>query len=349
MRGKNRFVDGRFNLDLSYITPRVIAMGCPRGSGGGRDKNDLGETDAMLTSYHGAGHVQVWDLTLDSSYDAQRLVQGNVVRRGFADHHAPPLALLWAIMREMSDWLQADPHNVVCCHCLAGRGRTGTVLSAWLLCSGECTSADAALAYFAAKRGAAVRAGSQRRYVHYVARQLAEARSLHLGVCSVSSRSRSNNALLLAAPTPRSVVLAEVRLHGCPECLTYLSAELVTLAYPHEPLANGRVFVTAEAPHTAHASTTLCIPVGVAVAGDVQLRISEPRGRHRVYLFRVAFHTHFLQPQRSGSAGATTTALEMTLQRAELDGAFTGGFYDTRFAKNFQVVLVFLDNVRPKL
>jgi protein-tyrosine phosphatase len=37
---------------------------------------------------------------------------------GFPDHHAPPLAKLFQILKSIHSWLLADPKNVVVVHCL---------------------------------------------------------------------------------------------------------------------------------------------------------------------------------------------------------------------------------------
>jgi len=52
----------------------------------------------------------------------------------------------------MDSWLKADPQNVAAVHCLAGKGRTGTVIAAYLLYVGLISDPIEALAYFAKKR-----------------------------------------------------------------------------------------------------------------------------------------------------------------------------------------------------
>lgn len=49
------------------------------------------------------------------------------------DHHSPPLHLLIHILLRLNDWLEEDPENVAAIHCLAGRGRTGCVITAYLV------------------------------------------------------------------------------------------------------------------------------------------------------------------------------------------------------------------------
>ena len=51
--------------------------------------------------------------------------------------HTAPLEQLTKILKSMHDWLQEDDQNVAAVHCLAGKGRAGTVCAAYLMYSGE--------------------------------------------------------------------------------------------------------------------------------------------------------------------------------------------------------------------
>ena len=44
---------------------------------------------------------------------------------GWADHHSPPIALMWAIYAFIDLWIAVDSQNVIAAHCLAGRRRRG--------------------------------------------------------------------------------------------------------------------------------------------------------------------------------------------------------------------------------
>ena len=192
---KQRFDDGRFNLDLTYITDRIIglfffgsfflishllisihhtAMGFPSEGVEGTYRNPIEEVAAMLDTYH-AGHYTIYNLA-GRDYDYTRF--GSRVNSwcGFPDHHPPPLGLLVRILLHMHDWLRSDARNVAVVHCLAGKGRTGTVIASYLLVAGLFASARDALSYFALKRSSCnngVTVPGQRRYVAYVADVLA--------------------------------------------------------------------------------------------------------------------------------------------------------------------------------
>lgn len=70
----------------------------------------------------------------------------------WADHHSPPMDTLFRICKAIDTYLSEDDTRVVNIHCLAGKGRTGTVICCYLLYSGRFKSADTVLTYYKRKR-----------------------------------------------------------------------------------------------------------------------------------------------------------------------------------------------------
>ncbi|KAH3758281.1 Phosphatidylinositol-3,4,5-trisphosphate 3-phosphatase [Pelomyxa schiedti] len=164
-----RFRDGKFDLDLTYITNdmRVIAMGFPADGIESAFRNNIFELSKMLKERHGA-HFMIWNLS-GRKYDYD-LFDNQILEFPFPDHHNPPLEKLFKIVKSMDSWIKADYQNTCVVHCLAGRGRTGTVISCYLNYSGMFTNAVDALAYFGKKRSmteTGVSQPSQIRYVEY--------------------------------------------------------------------------------------------------------------------------------------------------------------------------------------
>ena len=90
---------------------------------------------------------------------------------------SPPLGLLLKLLIAMESWLKADQENVAVVHCLTGRGRTSTVLAAFLCWTGEAgfNDVNSALEYIAKCKRISVQSltiPSQVRYVSYFANML---------------------------------------------------------------------------------------------------------------------------------------------------------------------------------
>jgi phosphatidylinositol-3,4,5-trisphosphate 3-phosphatase/dual-specificity protein phosphatase PTEN len=190
---KKRFVNNThgFNLDLSYIptgTPveaqaegnegveQLIAMGFPSEGGEAMYRNPMREVRRFFNTFH-QSHFKVYNLCSERAYDIIKLFVedgGDIptdrcARYGFDDHNPPPLALIQPFCEDLERWLEADARNVASIHCKAGKGRTGTMIAAYLVHTGRYT-AEQALQEFGDARtqnGKGVTIPSQKRFVHY--------------------------------------------------------------------------------------------------------------------------------------------------------------------------------------
>lgn len=168
---KKRFQDGDFDLDLTYITERVLGMAWPSDSlAEGFYRNPISSVNQMLNKYH-HGHYKVYNLCSERSYHPSKFTGGEVGDSyGYDDHQVPHLQVLLDFVRDAAAYLAADPKNVVVVHCKAGKGRTGTCVASLLLWLGVARTWSAALAIYASKRtvdGKGVTISSQRRWVQY--------------------------------------------------------------------------------------------------------------------------------------------------------------------------------------
>eukprot|EP01103_Thecamoeba_quadrilineata_P002230 TRINITY_DN12222_c0_g1_i1.p1 TRINITY_DN12222_c0_g1~~TRINITY_DN12222_c0_g1_i1.p1 ORF type:complete len:635 (+),score=96.33 TRINITY_DN12222_c0_g1_i1:69-1973(+) len=164
---KQRYKDGEFDLDLTYITDRLIAMSFPAEGVESTYRNWIDDVAAFLKKNH-RHRFMVYNLC-EREYDYSKF-DDQVQPLSFPDHHPPPLAMLFQICNSMYSWLNSDKTNVAVIHCLAGKGRTGTVIAAFLIYCGLLHSAREALDYFALKRSVnnwGVTGPSQKRYVEY--------------------------------------------------------------------------------------------------------------------------------------------------------------------------------------
>ena len=172
---KRRFVKDGFDLDLSYVTPTLIAMGYPSTGAETVYRNPAPQVKAFLAKYH--PHVcKVYNLCIERTYPASQigLADAHLENHGTHDHNAMPLFCLVPFLRSAALWLDHSPEHCIAVHCKAGKGRTGMLICAYLVYSGTCATAEEALRLFGERRttnGKGVTIPSQMRYVQY-AKQL---------------------------------------------------------------------------------------------------------------------------------------------------------------------------------
>jgi len=171
-KDKYRYQQDGFDLDLTYITTRIIAMGLPGQGISGLWRNELEEVERFLISNH-VGHYRIFNLSFEDTYNSSKLGDSNICFFGWPDHHPPSLDHLIKIVQAIDMWLHSHSDNVAVIHCKAGRGRTGTVICCYLIHLGMFTIAEDALEFFASRRSKillGVTSPSQIRYTNYFAR-----------------------------------------------------------------------------------------------------------------------------------------------------------------------------------
>ncbi|XP_062518376.1 tensin-1-like isoform X2 [Corticium candelabrum] len=301
-KGRGRYIDSSFDLDLTYITERIIAMSFPATGLESTYRNNLEDVARMLQQKH-QDKFMVFNLS-DRSYDVTKL-NFQVLDFGWPDHLAPPLDRLCSICKSIDSWLASDPLHVVVVHCKGGKGRTGTVISAYMHYSNVCQSAEAALDQFAMKRFYDNKLGgvtqpSQRRYVHYFSDLL------------------KNKITLIDTP----VLLHTFILHGVPNfdgrngCRLFL-----------------KIYQNLELVHTTdvHVGTVgqerikITFPEELELAGEVLVKGFHKTLSGRDIVFRCQFHTCVL------------TDYVLVLEKSELDESFR----DRRFPDASRVEFVF--------
>ncbi|BFG35905.1 hypothetical protein CerSpe_221790 [Prunus speciosa] len=204
-QNKRRYQEGGFDLDLTYITENIIAMGFPAGdiSSGifgyveGFYRNHMEEVSNFLETQH-KGKYKVYNLCSERLYDASRF-EGKAASFPFDDHNCPPVELIASFCRSAHSWLKEGIENVVVVHCKAGMGRTGLMICSLLLFLKFFQTAEEAINYYNHKRcidGKALVLPSQIRYVKYFEHIL--------------KNFNGEN------PSPRRCMLRGFRLHNCP-------------------------------------------------------------------------------------------------------------------------------------
>eukprot|EP00298_Acanthocystis_sp_HF-20_P006958 c16684_g1_i1.p1 GENE.c16684_g1_i1~~c16684_g1_i1.p1 ORF type:complete len:318 (-),score=97.38 c16684_g1_i1:19-972(-) len=167
-QNKKRWIDDKYDLDLSYITENIIAMGLPASGIEGHYRNDISEVIEFLQEHH-KGKFKIFNLCSEKFYDPS-IFDGFVANFPFADDDCPPLMMIKQFCESAKDWLRYGIDNVVCIHCKAGKSRTGLMVCCLLMYIGYSESPKKAIDYFNQKRtfdGKGIEIPSQIRYVYY--------------------------------------------------------------------------------------------------------------------------------------------------------------------------------------
>ena len=130
---KKRFQEDGYDLDLAYITDRVIAMGVPSVGMEMCYRNPADQTVDFLEERHG-GKYMVYNLCSEKKYNYDPAIFGGAVRKfPFQDHNPCPMEMLRRLCQDMAEYLEQNPEHVIAVHCKAGKGRTGHAIAAWMV------------------------------------------------------------------------------------------------------------------------------------------------------------------------------------------------------------------------
>ncbi|XP_064341224.1 tensin-1 isoform X2 [Camelus dromedarius] len=301
----SRTMEDSCELDLVYVTERIIAVSFPSTANEENFRSNLREVAQMLKSKHG-GNYLLFNLS-ERRPDITKL-HAKVLEFGWPDLHTPALEKICSVCKAMDTWLNADPHNVVVLHNKGNRGRIGVVIAAYMHYSNISASADQALDRFAMKRFyedkiVPIGQPSQRRYVHYFSGLL-------------SGSIKMNN---------KPLFLHHVIMHGIPNfeskggCRPFLR-----IYQAMQPVYTSGIYNV-----QGDSQTSICITIepGLLLKGDILLKCYHKRFRSpaRDVVFRVQFHTCAIHD------------LGVVFGKEDLDDAFK----DDRFPEYGKVEFVF--------
>ncbi|XP_044141030.1 phosphatidylinositol 3,4,5-trisphosphate 3-phosphatase TPTE2-like isoform X3 [Bufo gargarizans] len=170
---KRRYQKDGFDLDLTYVTDRIIAMSFPSSGKQSFYRNPIKDVARFLDSKH-KDHYKIYNLCSEKGYDPE-FFHYRVERYFIDDHNVPVLADMLKFTASVRSWMAQDPKNVIAIHCKGGKGRTGTMVCTYLVDSDQFESAKESLDYFGERRTdmsvstkfQGVETPSQSRYVCY--------------------------------------------------------------------------------------------------------------------------------------------------------------------------------------
>ena len=165
---RNRFVDDEYNLDFTFITDRVMGMSFPaHGAAEKMYRNDIDTVAKYFDTRH-KNQYKIYNMSNRSILEP-KFKTGKVESYEWADHHSPAMVVLFKSCQSMFDFMKCDK-NIVSVNCNAGKGRTGTSISCFMIFSGLANNFVESITFYGWKRfktGRGVSQPSQQRYVQY--------------------------------------------------------------------------------------------------------------------------------------------------------------------------------------
>ncbi|RUS92097.1 hypothetical protein EGW08_000121 [Elysia chlorotica] len=305
----------RTDLDISYITSRLIVMSYPAEGMESAFKNSIDEVRGYLEAKH-RGSYAVYNLS-QRSYRVQKF-ENRVSECGWAAKKAPPLTNLYAICKNMHLWLRQKPRNVCVVHCLDGKANSACVVAAFVVFCRLFESASAAVHLFTAKRSQPGISPSQKRYINYIGQMVSDTPVFPHG-----------RPVMLKSITLRPLPLFNKLKNGCtPFVEVYVGDDRVmTTSQEYEKM---RQFTVEDG--------CAVIPLNTSVLGDVTIIVYHARSTFggkiqgkitSMKVFQVQFYTGFIEE------GTT----DLQFHQYELDQLDTADKYPDLFTSTISLLV----------
>uniref|UniRef100_U5EYM6 Cyclin-G-associated kinase n=1 Tax=Corethrella appendiculata TaxID=1370023 RepID=U5EYM6_9DIPT len=164
----------RTDLDINYITQRIIVMPCPsEGLESTYKTNNIEDVRLYLESRHLPTKMSIYNLGPRNCPRLQppvRTVEASFIYAPFPQSFkAPTLAGIYSLVEDMYGFLNADPKTVVIIQSPdGGRALAATIVGALLIYSHLITEPEDAMQIFAVKRTPPNMRPSELRYLYYL-------------------------------------------------------------------------------------------------------------------------------------------------------------------------------------
>ncbi|XP_068563722.1 auxilin isoform X3 [Cebidichthys violaceus] len=269
-------------LDIAYITSRIIVMTYPAESVQIGYQNHVEDIRSFLDSRH-ADHYTVFNLSQRNYRGAK--FSNRVSECNWPSRQAPSLHNLFAVCKNMHNWLKQNPKNVCVITCSDGRAPSGVLVCAMFCFCHLFNNPVPAMQLLSAKRPGSGLWPSHRRYIGYVCSMVSEKPSLP-----------HSKPLMIKGLTVTPVPCFNKQRSGCrPFCDVLIGeTKIFTTAQEYERMREHRV-----------QEGKVVFPLGVSVQGDVVVSVYHMRstigGRlqakvSNTQIFQIQFHTGFIAP-----------------------------------------------------
>ncbi|XP_066548139.1 auxilin isoform X2 [Amia ocellicauda] len=298
-------------LDISYITSRIIVMSYPAEAVEIGYRNHIEDVRSFLDSRH-MDHYTVFNLSQKLYRSAK--FHNRVSECSWPARQAPSLHNLFAVCKNMHNWLKQNPKNVCVIHCMDGRAASGVLVCAMFCFCHLFNHPVPAMQLLHSKRPGSGLWPSHRRYIGYVCSMVSEKPTLP-----------HSKPLIIKSVTLSPVPCFNKQRSGCRPFCDILIGEtkIFSTAQDYERMREHRV-----------QEGKVVIPLGVSAHGDVVVSVCHMRstigGRLQAkvtntQIFQIQFHTGFIAPG--------TTVLKFT--KPELDACDS----PEKYPQLFHVVL----------
>uniref|UniRef100_A0A672HBI9 Transmembrane phosphatase with tensin homology n=1 Tax=Salarias fasciatus TaxID=181472 RepID=A0A672HBI9_SALFA len=311
---KRRYQKDGFDLDLTYVTDRVIAMSFPSSGKQSFYRNPIKEVARFLDTKHD-GHYKVYNLCSEKGYDPQFFHYR--VERVFIDDHNVPSLDYFVVNLIIKSCVLLLP--------VPSAGRTGTMICTWLIDSDQFESAQDSLDYFGERRTDKSRSSkfqgvetpSQSRYVGYYE----------------IMKNKFNRQM----PPPKSLRIKSIRINSIAGVGKGNGSDLKVKIIVKKELVfqcvcakqdNCTVF-----PDVGNNAAVISLPNGPVVEGDVKVMFESSAGLPKGYEdvpFYFWFNTSFIVENK------------LILSREELDNPHKPKTWDL-YKEDFGVSMFFSD------
>ncbi|XP_073400796.1 auxilin isoform X1 [Dendrobates tinctorius] len=294
-------------LDISYITSRIIVMSFPAEGVELGFRNHIEDVRSFLDSRH-LDHYTVFNLSPKSYRSAK--FHNRVSECSWPVRQAPSLHNLFAVCKNMHNWLQQNPKNVCVIHCMDGRAASAVLVSAMFCFCHLFTNPVSAIQLLNAKRPGIGLWPSHRRYIGHIC-DLVSDKPVHPHC----------KPIVIKSATISPVPCFNKQRNGCrPFCEVLIGeTRIFSTIQDYERMKEYRV-----------QEGKVVFPLGVTVHGDVVVSIYHMRSTIGGRLQAKMTNTQILQIQfHTGFIALGTTVLKFT--KPELDACDSPDKYPQLF------------------